>query len=55
MTDPHVASHGPEVAGRPSTGLLSRINDPVARVGMYLSVTGLLGIVPIVFLQEFGR
>ncbi|MBR0959941.1 TRAP transporter small permease [Bradyrhizobium japonicum] len=56
MTDPHVASHeqGP-VATRPSTGLLSRINAPVARLGMYLSVTGLLVIVAIVFYQVFGR
>lgn len=56
MTDPHVASHEHEaVTGRPSTGLLSRINAPVARAGMYLSVTGLLGIVIIVFYQVFGR
>lgn len=55
MTDPHVASHEQEVAGRPSTGLLSRINAPVARLGMYLSVTGLLAIVVIVFYQVFGR
>src|SRR6187551_2464754 len=56
MTDPHVASHEQgEVARRPSTGLLSRINAPVARLGMYLSVTGLLVIVTIVFYQVFGR
>ena len=56
MTDPHVASHEHEPAtGRPSTGLLSRINAPVARAGMYLSVTGLLVIVIIVFYQVFGR
>ncbi|MHC2702928.1 TRAP-type mannitol/chloroaromatic compound transport system permease small subunit [Bradyrhizobium liaoningense] len=56
MTDPHVASHEQgTVAARPSTGLLSRINAPVARVGMYLSVTGLLVIVTIVFYQVFGR
>ncbi|UWU90684.1 TRAP transporter small permease [Bradyrhizobium sp. CB1015] len=56
MTDPHVASHEPgAVAARPSTGLLSRINAPVARLGMYLSVTGLLVIVAIVFYQVFGR
>jgi TRAP-type transport system small permease protein len=55
MTDPHVASHEQEVAGRPSTGLLSRINAVVARLGMYVSVTGLLVIVTIVFYQVFGR
>lgn len=56
MTDPHVASHERgTVAVRPSTGLLSRINSPVARVGMYLSVIGLLVIVTIVFYQVFGR
>ncbi|RTE95030.1 TRAP transporter small permease [Bradyrhizobium sp. LVM 105] len=56
MTDPQVADHEHDaVAGRPSTGLLSRINAPVARVGMYLSVTGLLVIVAIVFYQVFGR
>ena len=56
MSDPHVASHEPEAAvARPSTGLLSRINAAVARVGMYLSVTGLLVIVTIVFYQVFGR
>src|SRR2546421_11385656 len=55
MTDPHVADHEQEVAGRPSTGLLSRINAVVARLGMYLSVTGLLVIVTIVFYQVFGR
>lgn len=55
MTDPHVASHEQEVAGRRSTGLLSRINAPIARLGMYLSVAGLLVIVTIVFYQVFGR
>ena len=56
MTDPHVADHEQDaVTGRPSTGLLSRINAPVARVGMYLSVAGLLVIVVIVFYQVFGR
>lgn len=55
MTDPHVADHELDVAGPPSTGLLSRINAPVARLGMYLSVTGLLVIVTIVFYQVFGR
>src|SRR3569833_3316774 len=54
MTDPHVADHEQE-AGRPSTSLLSRIIAPVARAGMYLSVTGLLIIVTIVFYQVFGR
>lgn len=56
MTDPHVADHEQDAAsGRPSTGLLSRINAPVARLGMYLSVAGLLVIVAIVFYQVFGR
>jgi TRAP-type C4-dicarboxylate transport system permease small subunit len=56
MTDPHVADHEQEaVTGRPSAGLLSRINAPIARVGMYLSVAGLLVIVTIVFYQVFGR
>lgn len=56
MTDPHVASHEQgDTGARPSTGLLSRINAPVARTGMYLSVTGLLVIVAIVFYQVFGR
>ncbi|MBR1130113.1 TRAP transporter small permease [Bradyrhizobium iriomotense] len=56
MTDPHVADHEQEaVTGRPSTGLLSRINAPIARLGMYLSVMGLLVIVTIVFYQVFGR
>lgn len=54
MTDPHVADHEQE-SGRPATGLLSRINAVVARAGMYLSVTGLLVIVAIVFYQVFGR
>lgn len=56
MSDPH-GSHGPEAeaAARPSTGLLSRINAPIARVGMYLSVTGLFVIVTVVFYQVFGR
>jgi TRAP-type C4-dicarboxylate transport system permease small subunit len=35
--------------------LLSRINAVIARLGMYLSVTGLLVIVTIVFYQVFGR
>ena len=56
MSDPHVVSHEPEAAGaRPSIGLLSRINATIARVGMYLSVGGLLVIVTIVFYQVFGR
>ena len=56
MTDPHVTSHEQgDTAARPSTGLLSQINAPVARAGMYLSVTGLLVIVVIVFYQVFGR
>jgi TRAP-type C4-dicarboxylate transport system permease small subunit len=56
MTDPLVADHEQDAAtGRPSTGLLSRINAPVARLGMYLSVAGLLVIVAIVFYQVFGR
>ncbi|MCA1501401.1 TRAP transporter small permease [Bradyrhizobium sp. NBAIM14] len=56
MTDPHVASHEQgAVATRPSTGLLSRVNAPIARLGMYVSVTGLLVIVAIVFYQVFGR
>jgi TRAP-type transport system small permease protein len=58
MSDPHVASHGPEAgaaAARPSSGLLSRINATVARAGMYFSVGGLLVIVTIVFYQVFGR
>ncbi|KRQ10183.1 MULTISPECIES: TRAP transporter small permease [Bradyrhizobium] len=54
MTDPHVADNEQE-AGRPSTSLLSRINAPIARAGMYLSVSGLLVIVTIVFYQVFGR
>lgn len=56
MSDPHVASHETEAAAeRPSTGVLSRINAPIARLGMYLSVSGLLFIVIIVFYQVFGR
>ncbi|WP_407188667.1 TRAP transporter small permease [Bradyrhizobium centrosematis] len=56
MTDPHVASHEQDdTAAHPSTGLLTRINAPVARAGMYLSVAGLLVIVVIVFYQVFGR
>jgi TRAP-type C4-dicarboxylate transport system permease small subunit len=58
MSDVHLESHGPEAgaaAPRPSSGLLSRINAPVARAGMYLSVIGLLVIVTIVFYQVFGR
>ena len=56
MTDPHVASHEQEVEGRPSTGLLSRINAVVARVGMYLSVSGLLnrGLEPTTILIHRG-
>ncbi|WP_315758173.1 MULTISPECIES: TRAP transporter small permease [unclassified Bradyrhizobium] len=54
MTDPHVGDHEQQ-EGRPSTGLLSRINAVIARVGMYLSVAGLLVIVTIVFYQVFGR
>ena len=54
MTDPHVADNEQE-AGRPSTSLLSRINAPIARAGRYLSVSGLLVIVTIVFYQVFGR
>ena len=54
MTDPHVADHeSPE--GRPSRGPLTRINAIIARLGMYLSVAGLLVIVTIVFYQVFGR
>lgn len=39
----------------PMTGLLTRINAPVAKAGMFLSVGGLLVIVAIVFYQVFGR
>ena len=39
----------------PMTGLLTSINAPVARLGMMLSVGGLLVIVAIVFWQVFGR
>ncbi len=46
---------GTEAAMQPSTGWLSRINATVARLGMYLSVTGLLAIVAVVFYQVFGR
>jgi len=38
-----------------AAGLLTRINAPVARAGMMLSVAGLLVIVAIVFYQVFGR
>ena len=38
-----------------AAGLLTRINAPVARTGMILSVAGLLVIVAIVFYQVFGR
>ena len=38
-----------------AVGLLTRINAPVARAGMILSVAGLLVIVAIVFYQVFGR
>ncbi|MBR0713004.1 TRAP transporter small permease [Bradyrhizobium liaoningense] len=58
MSDPQLASHGPEgeaAAPRPSTGLLSRINAPIARAGMYVSVSGLFVIVVVVFYQVFGR
>ena len=54
MTDPHVGDHEQQ-EGRPSSGLLSRINATIARLGMYLSVAGLLVIVTIVFYQVFGR
>ncbi len=40
---------------RPADGWLTRINAPIARYGMYLSVTGLLVIVAVVFYQVFGR
>ena len=36
-------------------GLLTRINAPLARAGMVLSVAGLLVIVAVVFYQVFGR
>ena len=39
----------------PMSGLLTSINAPVARLGMFLSVGGLLVIVAIVFYQVFGR
>jgi TRAP-type C4-dicarboxylate transport system permease small subunit len=39
----------------PMTGLLTSINATVARLGMFLSVAGLLVIVAIVFYQVFGR
>ena len=39
----------------PMTGLLTSINAPIARLGMILSVTGLLVVVAIVFYQVFGR
>ncbi|WP_298243680.1 TRAP transporter small permease [uncultured Bradyrhizobium sp.] len=55
MTDPHVADHEHDAVSRPSSVLLSRINAPIARLGMYLSVAGLLVIVAIVFYQVFGR
>jgi TRAP-type transport system small permease protein len=54
MTDPHVADHE-QPEGRPSRGPLSQINAVIARIGMYLSVAGLLVIVTIVFYQVFGR
>ena len=38
-----------------AASLLTRINAPVARAGMILSVAGLLVIVAIVFYQVFGR
>lgn len=39
----------------PLTGVLTSINAPIARLGMILSVAGLLVIVAIVFWQVFGR
>lgn len=39
----------------PLTGWLTSLNAPVARLGMVLSVAGLLVIVTIVFWQVFGR
>src|SRR4030095_7750308 len=38
-----------------ATGLLTRINAPLARACMVVSVAGLLAIVAIVFYQVFGR
>ena len=57
MSASHHESDRPatEAAMPPSTGWLSRINATVARLGMYLSVTGLLTIVAVVFYQVFGR
>lgn len=39
----------------PARGLLTRINAPIARACMIISVAGLLVIVAIVFYQVFGR
>ena len=39
----------------PMTGWLTSINAPIARLGMILSVCGLLVVVAIVFYQVFGR
>ena len=47
--------HLHEPVESPMTGLLTSINSPIARWGMYLSVAGLLVIVVIVFWQVFGR
>ena len=47
--------HLQEPVEPPMTGVLTRINSPVARWGMYFSVAGLLVIVAIVFWQVFGR
>ncbi|MCW2241007.1 TRAP transporter small permease [Azospirillum canadense] len=38
-----------------SAGLLTRINAPLARGGMYIAIAGLLMIVAVVFYQVFGR
>ncbi len=44
------------VAPMPSmTGLLTRINAPLAKAGMILAITGLLTLVIVVFYQVFGR
>ena len=47
--------HVTERADPAETGILTRINAPVARWCMKLSVAGLLLIVVIVFYQVFGR
>jgi TRAP-type C4-dicarboxylate transport system permease small subunit len=44
-----------KTAEPPLRGPLTRFNAAVARIGMYLSVAGLLVIVAIVFYQVFGR